>query len=684
MSCGRRGVSGHVMLVLLLGCEAPSSVVAVANETALDDDPGYISHQGRLLLGFTRPDVRRFVFPASEGSVRVDETGRLLTAARGTDVVGLEFSATDGAVMRIADALAPESAKKLWQYALEQRDRDTGTWVDACADPPSLMPPPWTGPVLAFAIPGWWRTSGMYVDDPAEAGFACQGGVVAKCISWGYTPTNSPGTTTGDGVSSDASGPDMLLACTRMARADYCAVGVSNTLDGTPIHVHNVFKTTLFDPPRSDLAFEAVWPGDAQPPGDRSDDSAGQPALCLSKLRWSTLPLGGGCPLHLPDPRVPTDPANPSHAHFCEGDSAVDLEMRGALVAVDSSYLDAGLYTWTDTATDARFTTASLLPGQSGELPTWRTDAPPGLVFPQNGQSLHFEGTLLNLDAASLGQALDVSTMRLLKSFRCDDDYVTTTAISGRECSQIADEGLLYPPNAPQRAKLRRWWLPRIQRSHTTTTSPTTMISDGWELVEVVGGMLRADMAVNVRWDDVPGATYSLDVQTQDGHWIAPCIDATTLGSATTATIDGSCPAASQLPLRSSDIVAFRTNYAGISGTGSTVAAHDGVSSDVYLEIPDGRPTALMLSWTDLGPRTRYAVDLRIDGTWQTCASDRHVANDNALVLPGRCPEGSPSMLDHVEQVRVCAAPDGNWGRRSCSTAPRVDRSPWLQLTLSQ
>jgi hypothetical protein len=653
-------------IVFAGGCAGPHEA---ALATALEDN-GYISHQGTLLLGFVEPDVRHLAFPSAADPLSIADDGELVTGlGGGAAVVGLTFQALGSRAtvdMRIVGTVPPANIGERWRYALEAFDAAHG-WMPACADPPSLAPRATGGPVLAVAFPGRIGAAGAYIDDRTAVGFACETGVVAKCMGWGYDPTKAPPQATLHGVATTTTGADMLLACTRMARADYCAAGVPHTVDGTPVHVHDVFGGPPSDgPPVSGFAFEAAWPAVAL---GAEGTAPPQPALCLSKLRWSTLPLGGDCPNDLLDPRVSIN------GHFCEDIDPVELDRRGALVLVDSPYLDVGLYRWEDPASAARLSTAQLVPGVTGSLPSWRGAPIPGVGFPLPGQPGHFEGALLDPGLSLPGLTDD--TLHLA-SFRCGDDYVTTTTSNVKpSCKRLADEGLVFPPNTPGRSKLRRFWNPSSGRSQTTTMSPATLIARGWQLVEVVGGMVRASVAINVRWDAVAGATYALDVQTRTGEWIAPCFDAATVGTATGVTIDGGCPAAPGRSLTSGEIVALRVNVQRSASTDPHTLVYDGVSTDVYLPLPGGRPTALVLGWNALAD-TRYVVDLHASASWLRCAGERFVANDVDVVLPGVCPEtGGAFDPTLVDKVRVCSEDASR-----CAEAVLDGKSAFIRLTL--
>jgi ADYC domain-containing protein len=128
-------------------------------------------------------------------------------------------------------------------------------------------------------------TGALDTSDPTRFTFGCDNGVIAKCYRWGYKPWM-------DQANTDAAAMTHW-ACTRMARADYCGSGESNTLDGTHIAFWDTLapQPTHVQPPDTklprEMRFEAGWNG------------AG--AVCLSHARWATMkPPPVGCPLVAP------------------------------------------------------------------------------------------------------------------------------------------------------------------------------------------------------------------------------------------------------------------------------------------------------------------------------------------------------------------------------------------------
>ncbi|MEO8703405.1 MAG: ADYC domain-containing protein [Kofleriaceae bacterium] len=160
----------------------------------------------------------------------------------------------------------------------------------------------------AMVVAGRWTTSGLHESDAAEFTFGCEDGVIRKCFTWGYHPPEgeaNPDTPTDPWTAHQA--------CTRMARADYCSIGETHTMDETSIVIRDFYRNVgepdidlvplqrpTTDPaPPDQYWFEAIWRG-----GDK-------PVLCMEKERWKSLPLGGPCPGIIDDPRTVAG------AHYC-------------------------------------------------------------------------------------------------------------------------------------------------------------------------------------------------------------------------------------------------------------------------------------------------------------------------------------------------------------------------------
>src|SRR5439155_16055904 len=136
-----------------------------------------------------------------------------------------------------------------------------------------------------------------------------------------------------------------------------------------------------------------------------------------------------------------------------------------------------------------------------------------------------------------------------------------------------------------------------------TAMAPSILIPAGWQLVDVVGAVIRATVNVNVRWSAITGATYQLDIQTRTGEWIAPCVSSLTSASFAYA---GVCPAASMRKVDHADIQTVRVTATTPVINTTVTTAYDGIATDAYLETAGGQATAVAMSWTDVGGGARY------------------------------------------------------------------------------
>ncbi len=397
-------------------------------------------HQGTRLLGgeaentfvvlpapFTAPALRAY-----DGSGRPLETVRITyghikaksggATLWGRDLAGATFAGQDtltGALLRFKINSVTPVAGTLDRYGYEVYVSGRGA-----GDRPLC-----SGGELATPVPGAWTAAGDFRGASGEFSFACPDGVVLKCIDWGY-PLWEPAMA------------DYHQACTRMARADYCGTGESHTVDGTPIDHYDlpgVEGVSGFVPPSSTatgMVLEAAW-------------AAKGPVVCLSKLRWSTLPLGGHCPGTLPDPRT-VDIKKDPRALFCEdygkGDVLSmlrDLEAAGAFTFNDSAFMDAGLYRWVHGSTNESLTSSE---GLYAPVRADGTSPAPGYTHAV------FEGAVFNPTLPS--SARPAGVLELTRYFSPSrNDYLTTTAkpddLYGTSTDYVQQrvEGFIYPPS---------------------------------------------------------------------------------------------------------------------------------------------------------------------------------------------------------------------------------------------
>nr|WP_128797593.1 ADYC domain-containing protein [Corallococcus coralloides] len=264
---------------------APPAGVTCAPAKALAMNGRLITAQG--CSGGNPPVPARFM----EGPSLVNATFQAPFEGRTVKLVIEEARCHEDITPPTAEC-TPENlyaGKARWEYRVTASTEDK--------NPEPLCP---TGSGFALPVPHAWSAGGELIRNPDYFTFACApknegsasqpffvgGGVIAKCVDWGYPPwaTEYP--------ESQALAYHQL--CTRMARADYCGEGRSNTLDGTPISFRGPQAAVAMSPgghlPKTvgaeGYALEAIW--------EMSDCGEVRP-MCLGKARWDTLSLEATC-----------------------------------------------------------------------------------------------------------------------------------------------------------------------------------------------------------------------------------------------------------------------------------------------------------------------------------------------------------------------------------------------------
>ncbi|SEM24738.1 hypothetical protein SAMN05444354_113184 [Stigmatella aurantiaca] len=363
---------------------------------------GNVPDQGRRLQGTARERFERASIALSTArlnnvllsGVALDHGEFRAQGMAGAAFINVNFSQTiDNEVVkfRITGAQRhlnrylpsnPTPSAMVWEYKVEYSSPSLGNGP-LC---PGAEADQW-----AVAVPGVWN-GGNYSAIHERFGFACLprttaptvGGVAAKCVELGYTPwpSNDPRL---DGSSLLLSEGDALrhhVTCTALASADYCGEARPNTLSGTPITVYhsgNVPTETghygevriAGGPVRQDYYFESAWAlvdvGTGQPVTSSVLPSRVRAqAVCLTKKRWSTLPLNGTCQSNqdadwandrLPDPRK----YHPKPVHYCEDYTREELIQKGAILFSYSKFLDAALYRFKHKTTNQYLTTSQII-----------------------------------------------------------------------------------------------------------------------------------------------------------------------------------------------------------------------------------------------------------------------------------------------------------------------------------
>jgi hypothetical protein len=309
----------------------------------------------------------------------------------------------------------------------------------------------------AVPLQGKWSLSGLHVAVSSAISFGCADGVALKCVEWGFIPVyGGPPLSGNGGVPNNAW--DYHQACTRMGRADYCATGETHTRDGTTIDLYDdlvatsVFATppVVVSPPPPTTAswppapgapyFEAAWRGGSLPP------------VCLSRLRWQSLPLNG-CP-GLGDPR--TQPG----ALFCDDMTANQMALAGALTYNASPFHDLGMHRWqTTSGTIDRVTTVHGF----HDVAAPGTTAPPFATgtYAYNG----IDGIVIRSLPGSI-QPSDVVEVRMYST--ATNHVVTTAATRPPGHSDDGFEGFIFIDQAPATVALKLF--SNASGDYTTTT----------------------------------------------------------------------------------------------------------------------------------------------------------------------------------------------------------------------
>lgn len=378
------------------------------------------------------------------------------------------------------DAMAGQA---LWEYRVTASPEDS--------QPQPLCP---HGSGYALAVPHAWSVGGELIPNSEYFTFACApankgsdgaffvgGGVIAKCIDWGYPPWAT-------GYYPNASvASSYHQLCTRMAMADYCGEGRSNTLDGTPLLFMGAPDAASLGlggglPPATykGYALEAVW---------QEDKCGGVRPLCLSKKRWDTLPLEATCvdSSHLRAAR---------EARPCE---ELDLDHlpppdNERLLVSYSFFVDRSLVLFKDA--DNRYVTTTAVTVDRQKLEGSGVD---GIHLDMDGDGVADVTHLLpqRKEGPILSPGLPVNILDRMGSFirplfRCLDTAGHSLLTDDKDCEDAPDysarviEGYVYSAvdatSAGQRRPLKLWVHPVLGVYATSTQAP-----DGFTFVRDLG-----------------------------------------------------------------------------------------------------------------------------------------------------------------------------------------------------
>lgn len=229
--------------------------------------PRFLARQGRSLDGLIGENFT--VVGARMACEQVDSLSLSKTDLSGS-VAGqpISGSAFLGAALMVRDTSGMMSEIAITKVELDPLDTTAETRLYTLvaldgggATVRNLCQTDADGRAAAIPLRGRWDDTGRFIADGSIT-FHCTAGVVAKCIRWGYRPWQSK-----DGQSLERH----HQACTRMARADYCGDGTSQTQEGTKIDMYDSIGIHMATPTLLGL-FEASWTPDGP--------------YCIARERW--------------------------------------------------------------------------------------------------------------------------------------------------------------------------------------------------------------------------------------------------------------------------------------------------------------------------------------------------------------------------------------------------------------
>jgi hypothetical protein len=439
-SAGSPGNDGHDQLVApLQGMETQGQDLIGEALDGIEREPGYHLN---ITTAATAAD-------GSAVTVTFDGSAALRSGShRGADPFfdGMTLIGSAGGQIRISVARGGSDVA-FYRIALRT---GPNSWTDPC-DGGDAIP-----------LAGKWHQSGFHEHAPDRFSFACADSVAYKCSLWGYLA----------GSDDTSLGWRAHQACTRMARGDYCADGVSHTRPGTLIKIYDFAGVTSPPPPHFDgvkawppnvdrLFFESAW-----------NDGA-HPASCLSRLRWQSLPPGPLCgTTEFPELR---DPRADTGARFCEDIEWPDpgTVATGALLFNESRYTDLELHLWQD-GTDLVSTVRGLY------------DQPIREPFPNSGTYTHVgqDGMLIR----SLREGVDPADFLEVHMYgKPGDKVIAATAPEG--FNDLGFEGYVRRNKTPKAIAFDLYFNAATQDYLSTATTPP----DGYARMATIGFVMPAE-----------------------------------------------------------------------------------------------------------------------------------------------------------------------------------------------
>jgi hypothetical protein len=273
------------------GCDvAADELDGSSSALKLRPDEELWETQSAPLLGTLDPGLDQLRVKLPPGTSAHPSASGLVPAISGPYLPATGTTPTGRAVQLRVRAAGPD-ARGRQLYDVTVLAPDGVVEVDYCA-----------GGAYAYAVPGSFNVKGVY-GRFTDTVFACTVGGAAKAVLWDYTPDRAYGA--------------YFQAAVRLARADFCASGLSNTFTGTPVLHSDPDGIYLLHPgpDHGDGAspgpfyFEAAWAAGSGP----NAKSVQSDMFCVAKWRYQAL-RPSACTFVMPDPR-----GGDISLPFCEG-----------------------------------------------------------------------------------------------------------------------------------------------------------------------------------------------------------------------------------------------------------------------------------------------------------------------------------------------------------------------------
>lgn len=322
--------------------DRPNNGPFLLAHAGIETDPYFPSNHPSVQAGATLQGESGIVSVIIDGSgVAGLEFASDASDATGNKLIGTQLKDSQGSVLSILDAEVFTSLsgpqQKPFSYMAYEVSKNGA--------------PLCSGDNVAIAIPGVFDGSATLVGGSEKFSFACALGAAAKCVNLGFAPRIASGA----GITGDT---DSFLACERMLRFEL-EQGTSATLFNTQLDVLDDANVLTR---QEAWVVEAAWTRDGP--------------LCLSRARWSSLPIGYA---GLADPRVD------GNAIFCDKfipenlDSiSPTLSNMGIRMVSFSNITDDALLSWRKLGTTGNSPHHYVTTTQGNYSPLYGTVAPPG------------------------------------------------------------------------------------------------------------------------------------------------------------------------------------------------------------------------------------------------------------------------------------------------------------------